>query len=437
MQALSAVAGAALLACGSDRSPELQPESSPPAARASSTPATLSGDPPGTIAIAGGATSNVSIDASPDGQTVAVAWYSYDEPAGVERTYVATSTDGGLRFGEPVVVAEPATEYPQVAVGADGSILVGTLTYDLSAQVIDGDKLSWPAWPQLFRSTDGGQTFTAIADLRSIVGARVLIGQQPSTMAASDDGKTIIFAWHDHTPGTSLPPGEPAAVEGTESRPVWASISHDGGKTFGTPQAVSASSCGCCRVSAFVAGDRPGVAFRGLMPLDAEHDERDPMLFLAEEDGRFGVGVEIHDDAFVMELAGCPASGPGVAESDGVIRAAWWTRAPGREGWWFARTAPDGLFAEPLQLPAEFSITLSVELALDGEGTAWVIGHDYSSLTLNLWSISENAAAATPYEAIAPAAARVTGGYDVAGLEHGAIVAWTHDGVVKVLRVGT
>ena len=396
------------------------------------------GDPPGTLVVGEGATSNVSIDTSTDGSMVAAAWYELDEATGVERSLVATSTDGGATFGDPVVVDEPATQDPQVAVLDDGTILVGALTYDAERLVDPDDPLSWPGWMVLFRSEDEGRTFEQIADLEDEIGERMLTLTEPSGMAASADGQTVLFAWQDRTPAEFLQGDEPQPGEDSEARPVWASVSTDGGTTFSEPEPVAPSSCGCCRVEAFMAGDAPGVAYRGLQPVDPTHDERDPELVQADAAGTFAEPVEISDDAYVLPLDGCPASGPGVASADGTTHVAWWTETDGVPGWWYA-TGPDGgPFGEPVSLPAEPSITYSVELALDGEGTSWITGTDWGTPEhhLLLWAVPDEGEPSAVEDQSVPLST-ATEGFDVAGLPVGAAVAWLHAGAVKVRLVGT
>lgn len=395
-------------------------------------------DPDGTVIVGTGATSNVSIDTSTDGTIVAAAWYELNDETGVERSLVATSTDGGATFGEPVVVDEPATQDPQVAVNDDGTILVGALTYDAERLVDPDDSLSWPGWMVLFRSDDEGRTFEQVADLEDQIGERMLTLTEPPGMAASADGRTIVFAWQDRTPAALLAAGEPVPGEDSVARPVWASVSTDAGETFSTPRAVAPSSCGCCRVEAFVAGAAPGVAYRGLQPVDPTHDERDPELVQADAAGTFGEPVEIHDDAYVLPLDGCPASGPGVASADGTTHVAWWTETDGEPGWWYA-TGPDGgPFGEPVALPAEGSITYSLELALDGERTSWITATNWDEPEhhLLLWQVPADGEPSAVEDQFVPLST-ATEGFDVAGLPVGAAVAWLHEGEVKVRLVGT
>lgn len=396
-------------------------------------------DPAGTLTIGSGATSNVSVAAS--GDVVAVAWYTYDDVERVERTYAATSVDGGATFGSPVVIQQPASEHPQVAVLADGTILVGVLTYELDRLLDPAVETSWPGWPALYRSKDKGATFEKIADLHSVIGDRLLtLNGLPIGMATSPDGQTIVFAWNDRTPAEFVHPGDPVPVAGTNRQPIWASVSTDGGVTFGAPQVAAASTCNCCRLDTFVQGDRAGVAFRAIASVEGDdtRDERSPSLNLADSSGRFGEQVTIHDDNYVLELEGCPDSGPGLAAgTDGVIHAAWWTGASGVSEWRYATTTDGVTFTSPVSLPGEPSVTGSVETAVDSTGGAWVVGSYWGEAgqDLRVWHVP---AGGVP-EAVESANADITYAtepYDVAGVGSGAGVVWLKNGAVKFLRVG-
>lgn len=395
-------------------------------------------DPAGTLVVGTGALSNVSVDAA--GETVAVGWYSYDEATGVERTSVATSTDGGASFGDPVVVDEPATEHPQVDVLADGTILVGSLTYDLDLLLDPVDERSWPGWPVLDRSTDGGATFERIADLHGVIGDRLLTLGLPIGMAASSDGRTIVFSWNDRTPAEYLAPGEPAPVVDTNRQPVWASVSVDGGATFGPPQVAADSTCNCCRLDTFVSGDRAGVAYRSIADApdgNASRDERNIGVTIADAAGTFTAGRLVHDDDFVLELAGCPDSGPGVATAeDGTIHAAWWTQVGGQGVWRYATSSDGSTFSEPVDLPNEPSVTGSVETTVGATGDAWIVGSSFGDgyQSLRVWRVP---AGGEPIvvDAVVPLITFSTEPYDIAAVESGAVVVWLRDGEVRVARV--
>lgn len=390
------------------------------------------------VDVADGAVSNVSIDASSDGRTVAVGWYVLDDASGEEQAKVAVSSDGGETFGDPVVVAEPAVEYPQVAVLDDGEILVGAITYDIESLVVPDDPKSWASWPVIYRSSDGGRSFEFDVDLRDQVGPRVLTGTMPTSLGASPDGQTLVFSFQDNTPEEAVAAGAPTRVDGTNAIPTWAMVSTDGGESFGAPHVVAASTCSCCRSTAFVAEGRAGVAMRLLDPVDETSDERNPAMNLADASGNFGEPTPIHDDDYVLELAGCPASGPGVAGSPGLLHAAWWTDAEGREGWWYSEGPTPEQMGEPVRLPAPQSITYAVDLAADQQGRSWVVGMHWPDAKdtryhLLLWFVD---AEANPTNlGLTPTVDAAAQGYDVTDLPDAGLLAWIDDGVVRVAHL--
>jgi hypothetical protein len=301
-----------------------------------------------------GALSNVSIDAGGPDSTVAVGWYAYSDAAATDQVYVSVSDDAGTSFAAPVLVAEGVVQ-PDVEVVDDGSILVSAVVYDID-DVIDPADGSIASWPVLYRSADGGASFVQIADLRSVVGQRVLTGAMPTGLAASADGQTLVIAFQDSTPLSALPPDAPTWDPATYGRPAWALISRDGGTTWGDPQVIAPSTCLCCELGPFVDGDRVGIALRLVTPVEEGFEERDTAVVLQDETGEFGAPKEIHDDRYVLDLGGCPASGPEVVSAGGRLHAAWWSGAEGRApGWWYASGSSDGEFGDPCRSRANWT----------------------------------------------------------------------------------
>jgi Neuraminidase (sialidase) len=126
--------------------------------------------------------------------------------------YVA-STDGGKTWSKPAdVSATPgASGDPAIATGKDGSVVV-----------VWTDTSSGQASPDIYfaRSGDGGKTWSKPADISNSPGA----SSEPDVKVA-DDG-TIHVVWLDTSAGDASPD-------------VWASASHDQGKTWDKPQNVS------------------------------------------------------------------------------------------------------------------------------------------------------------------------------------------------------
>src|SRR5262249_10374877 len=119
---------------------------------------------------------------------------------------------------------------------------------------------SWHSWPRVYRSADQGKSFAEYSDLKSVTGDRSFT---EGAFGASDDGKTLVWAWMDTTPPNWLGPGS------APTQAVLASISTDSGKTFGAPQVVSATPFpDATRIAAFIRDGRAGVVYaeEGVVP---------------------------------------------------------------------------------------------------------------------------------------------------------------------------
>lgn len=399
-------------------------------------PSSASASSPGRV-IGTGATSNVTVDASADGSVVAVGWYALDEASGKEAVLVATSRDGGRTFGAPVLVASPAIQFPSVAVLDDGTVLVSAITYDLTRTIDPDDPRSWPSWPVIYRSRDTGATFELMADLRKTVGPRVLTGAMPTSMAATGDGRTVVITFQDKTPPGSVPSGTPTWKEGTSVIPTFAVVSTDSGRSFRTPTPVAASTCSCCQSSAFTFEGRAGAAMRLIVPVSDKVDVRDPAMTVAGPTGRFPAPTLIHDDGYELPLDGCPASGPGVDGAGGVLHAAWWTGAAGREGWWYSRGSGPSTMGDPVRLPADSTITYSVHLAATAGGAAYIVGMHWGDATAgnHLWVWRVGADGAPALLDTAPPVAVAAQAYDIADVHDAAMLAWIDGSSVRVETV--
>lgn len=361
------------------------------------------------IAIGNGATSNLTIAASADGHLVAVAWYS--ETAEGPEVSVVSSVDSGNTFAEPMVV-DTDLESPDLFVLDDDTIV-------LAAYASTG--ASTPGWPVFYRSDDLGASFTKMIDLHDVVGEQTDRSTLPSA-AISADGKRLVVAWHDHAHHDMS----------HSSAPVNAITSLDGGATWSDPAAIAPASCHCCWISAFAAGDELGVGFRDQLDVDEATDERDTAFVMADSDGNFGPLQEPHDDQWVMEREGCPASGPRFTADDDLVQAVWWTMANDIPRFQYARgTRHDG-FDEPRQLTTpggDGDAVDSGNFVIDGDptGNAWIMSSVFpvnaTGYNTLLWRATTDQpptlvdGAAHPY-------GMTTAGYDVAAVAGGAVIAF-------------
>lgn len=416
--------------------------------------ATLAAAPPPVadpIHVASLAFDGYNMDLATAGDVVAVQWNDYDGQAAAEHPTIAVSDDGGRTFSPPVVFADdPFSAFGHVQVLDDGTVLTSALEYEIVDEPALGE--AWKGVMAFARSTDGGASFTPISDLGSVMDQRFIY---PTALAASPDGRIVIGAWQDMSPTGWVPDGE-AAATGDGRQPVWAAVSLDGGASFGDPQLIDAQGCGGCLVQAFVAGDRAGVAFSAARlaatpaasaaprrptavgPGSGQEFVIDPMVASADSLGTFAAAVPVHLDGFTT--AGMPTTGPGAAAGpDGRIHVAWWTGAKERPGIWYATSEDGATFGEPVLLEAAGSVAGSVEVTVDGAGTAWILAQQLTDVgaTLRLWQVPDGQA---PVEVVAAATDMVPSdddGFDVAGLAAGgALVAWIDGKDVQLRRVG-
>lgn len=142
---------------------------------------------------------NVDIATDTWGQVIDVAWWVSAAGGRVRQVYLLRSTDGGLTFSAPKLLADGS--YPSVT--SDGTGRIVNLAY-----AHDGIRF--------IRSTDDGVTFSSPAALSSV-------GYQPST-ATDATGNLIDLVWSEG---------------GGAKQWVRFARSSNGGKTFSTPQTIA------------------------------------------------------------------------------------------------------------------------------------------------------------------------------------------------------
>lgn len=301
------------------------------------------------------------------GEQIWVVWDEYNEESEAADAFMVESSDGGQHFTAPRnLTNHGGVENPYLAVAADGTLLLGYMAWAAEPVVDD----FYPNWMEIQRSTDGGQSWQRLGQTPDPATLPIQIGLP--TMAASADGQRILFMWKDATPADYRPAAMPGQITGTESIPLWAAVSLDGGQSFSPPQVAAASACSCCGAQAFFQGATPAVAFRGLTFIDDQHDQRDPTIARMNDDGAWAAPIEVYDDAYTLELAGCPASGPGVDYAAGVTQVAWWTGVTARQGFWLAAADADHFDAPRLIKPTS-SPARDLALAIAPDGSTFVL----------------------------------------------------------------
>lgn len=185
----------------------------------------------------GGAVSAVTLPGLPSGAREPQA--ALDDGGNVyigfgagDALYCSASRDGGKTYDTPVKIAAAGKlslgmrRGPRIAVA--GKAVVLSAIYGQQGGGRDGELLAW-------RSVDAGKTWQGPARVSDVPGAA---REGLHAMAASPDGKTVACAWLD------------LRGKGTE---IYASVSRDGGATWGRNARVYASPdgtvCECCHPS--------------------------------------------------------------------------------------------------------------------------------------------------------------------------------------------
>jgi len=350
-----------------------------------------------------------------------------------------TTPTGTLRTGEPASALFPqavAAALLGLAVAAYEQWLAAPEDADLSyirllspdgTDMLAGAVAHFPdpessfrhAWPRVYRSSNMGVSFDLLADLKSVTGERSFT---QGALAASADGKTVVYAWVDSTPMEWL--GPDSAPTGA----LLASISADSGKTFGEPVVVSATPfLSCTRIAAFVREGRVGMIYAEAREIPGQPVMVGvPALALAGEDGSFQEPIPVASDDYGAVPAGGALGSDGAAPGaaigpDGSIHVAWWSAQT--VGLWYAVSADGATFSEPVRvLDTTTPTPANLRVSVDGSGAAWIAALDADSVR-----VVQIAPGQAPVE-IADAAAQLGSNgdtFDIAGLpDLGALQLW-------------
>ncbi len=353
------------------------PSTSEPAATASPAPSPLALQPVTKVADTGAYAASVSLAAL--GDRVWLVWGEYDESTEMADAFLASSDDGGRTFSAPRnITNHGGIEEPQIAVTADGTLFMSAIEW--AAEPSIGE--FYPAWVQVFRSDDGGDTWQRKG--RAPGPGDPQINLWLPSLAVTADGTDVLVTWNDTTPPEQTPEGTPGRIEGTLAIPRWASTSADGGATFEAPQPAALATCDCCGAEPFFVGDEASVAYRAIDSIEGDTDERDIWIGRRDADA-WTTPIEVHDDGYELDHAGCPTSGPGVAVDGDRVTVGWWTGAEGRTGYWLARGTLDG-FDTPISVYATDDRIGDVRVATAGDRAVMLVavvgthsGHEMAS----------------------------------------------------------
>jgi hypothetical protein len=396
-----------LAACeGGDEPPEPSPtpvEAEPGAV------AMVAEDPRG-VAV----TPAVAVD--PGGEVVYVAWTAPTERG--TATFLTISRDGGSTFGPPRKIGGWTDMWPILAVADDGTLFLMWTHWDPKRLIDPASEYSNPAWQLLQRSEDQGRTFT---DPVVVPDDGLSTETFYAALAVSPDASDVMVTWFDYSRIEGFGDGTDARREAVHMQ---SSISHDGGRSFGPVQDVTAATCVCCTPTAFFLGARTGIVYRGWIKGGAEGDVRDPMAVMGSDGDAWRPPVTVHRDDF--RLRACPHMGLGAAVAgEGALYVDWWTGAEGRAGYWFARSEDGEVFTEPMQL-APLSIDPhgnDLSIAIDPFGTPWFTGVTFpggrgSGSVVTVWSAPSDEVTELSEAEIPGSLPRITGTND------GVLVVW-------------
>ncbi len=317
-----------------------------------------------------------------------------EDPAG--QIVVATSTDDGKTFGEPVVVSTPeqkafytATANPaQGAVGQDGKLYVTYTGVEKSEWSEFGASYSY-----IVRSEDNGKTFSApvrmitdeVEKLEKGIGTSYMNG-----LYVAKDGDLFysflderdVFAAKkkakenpgEHTGGHGDAPAGDTQLRITRSS--------DQGRTWSPSVLVGKPVCGCC--GTVLAENGKGELFAGtrsaFLELEGSYDAvRDLVLARSSDDGATWSSLaKVHDDGF--KVSGCPDVALGLAsDSKGVLHAAWYTGTEAHPGVFYAKSEDGQTWTKPLALlHGKWAPYADVRLVVDGKDQPWVAFEDRS-----------------------------------------------------------
>ena len=146
------------------------------------------------------------------------------------RTVIATSTDGGRSFGEPIDVSdERGGDYPALAVGSSGTVHAVYWARDFSPTPLPDDAPAPVAPIQYVRSTDRGETWSDPVPIDP--GNQST--QRPPVLAVDPASDALYLAWYSHA----------EAMNDTEDfdgdLDIFARASDDGGDTWSDRSVVN------------------------------------------------------------------------------------------------------------------------------------------------------------------------------------------------------
>jgi len=265
-----------------------------------------------------------------------VAWV--DGP----RVVVASSTDRGRSFGDPVEVTDAPEEIdangdarPKVAVGRDGEVFVAWTRRGVKPYTGD---------IRFARSTNGGLSFSRP---RTINDDGLATGHRFESIGVNQRGE-LFMVWIDKQDlEVAVDAGD--SYDGAALYYTW---STDSGATFAPNRKLKDQVCECCRIAlSFNARGWPVIVWREVL----EGSIRDHGVVQFLDRDRFTAIGRVAVDGW--KLDGCPHHGPALTrDADGAYHTVWLTGAgPQGGGAFYARSAGGHgdvplTFSEPMRV---------------------------------------------------------------------------------------
>ena len=397
--------------------------------------------PAPTVSLAIEGRSNQTPWVASDGAFVAVTWGATAD--GKTDVYLATSRDGGSKFGEPVRVNATGGDArlggelpPRVALvrqqaAADPEVVVLWTARAAVTAIV------------MARSRDGGKTFGPPATLQGAAAA----GDRGWPSLAIDSEGTAHAIWLDHR---GLAAGRTAGAGKDHHR---SAISHDGVAMAqksslyyaSMPEIPSAARelgpgvCYCCKTALAVGPNRRlYAAWRQVYPGNI----RD-IAFTVSTDGggSFAAPVRVSEDAWTIN--GCPDDGPAMAvDATGLVHLVWPTVINGAnpEGALFYASTRDGrTFTARTRVPTLRSLHPTHPQIVVGPRGRVVVGWDEVIDGRRVAAAREVTGSAGPrveFGPVIPLSADEPGLYPVmTATGTGVLAVWATGGTSSVIKV--
>ncbi len=327
------------------------------------------------------------------------------EPRGPERedgyrVHFARFGDG--TWSSPVTIVQGNdlfanwADVPAAARAADGTLYVHWLAKTAS------DTYAYSIF--LSRSTDGGETWSAIGKLNDDE-----TDTEHGFVSWVREGDGLRAFWLD---GRAMADGEPMTVR-------TAAVGVDGVREV---ELLDDRVCECCSTDAGVSGSGPYVVYRDR----SSSEVRDTSIVSRTETG-WSVPRAVHTDGWTIQ--GCPVNGP-ETDADGELVVTAWFTAAGAQPQVRAAFSSDGgaSFGEAVVVDDEDPLG-RVDTVLDGERGAlisWLAGAGERAL-VKLARLSPDGTLGEPMTIAETSSARVTGFPRLVRRADSAYLAWVDE----------